>query len=68
MFMMVLPLYLTRKDLKQKLGWPYSPTHTTRLQDTRRNADPFPPARANVAALNKRHAVLSPQSCDGRSH
>ena len=26
MFTMMLPLYLTRKDLKQKLGWPYSPT------------------------------------------
>jgi hypothetical protein len=44
MFTMVLPLYLTRNDLKQKLGWHCSPTHTTRLQDARRNADPFPPA------------------------
>ncbi len=35
MFNMVLPLYLSWKDLKSKIGWPYSRTHTSRSSEAR---------------------------------
>jgi predicted DNA-binding transcriptional regulator AlpA len=39
MFHMVLPLYLSWRDLK-RLGWPYSRAHTWRMMDD--EEDPFP--------------------------
>jgi hypothetical protein len=60
MFTVVLPLYLTRKDLKLKLGWPYSPTHTFRLQDVKTNADPFPPALKAVKHRNSHPQWYAP--------
>lgn len=52
MFSTVLPLYLSWKDLKSKVGWPYSRTHTSRLSDPRKNADPFPRALKAVRDRN----------------
>ncbi|WP_347264458.1 hypothetical protein [Nitrobacter sp.] len=38
-----LPLYLSWKQLKQLLGWPYSRAHTWRMMfDPRYSGDPFP--------------------------
>ncbi|YBW37908.1 hypothetical protein ACMYR2_0399 [Nitrobacter sp. TKz-YC01] len=38
-----LPLYLSWKQLKQLLGWPYSRAHTRRMMfDQRYSSDPFP--------------------------
>jgi hypothetical protein len=56
----VLPFYLTRKDLKQKLGWTYSPTHTSRLSDPRKNTDPFPPALKAVKHRNSHPQWYTP--------
>ena len=60
MFIVVLPLYLTRKDLKLKLGWPYRPTHARRLQDVKTNADPFPPALKAVKHRNSHPQWYAP--------
>jgi hypothetical protein len=60
MFTVVLPLYSTRRDLKLKLGWAYSATHTTRLGDSKKYADPFPPALKAVKHRNSHPQWYTP--------
>lgn len=60
MFNVVLPLYLTRKDLKSKLGWPYSSTQTYRYMDVKTNADPFPTAFKAVRHRNSHPMWYAP--------
>ena len=43
MFTILLPLYLTREDLKQSLDG-LTARRTLHVYDARRSADPFPPA------------------------
>ena len=55
-----LPLYLTWKDLRQKLGWPYSRSHTSRLMDVEKNPDPFPTSHKAVKHRNSHPQWYTP--------
>lgn len=51
-----LPLYISWKQLKEKLGWPYSRAHTWRMMfDKEYNDDPFPP-RGKVGSGSHRNS------------
>jgi hypothetical protein len=77
-FKVVLPLYLSWRDLKMKVGWPYSRAHTSRLSDPAKTPDPFPPAgkighhrnshpmwyAPDVLAYFKRHGLPVPESLE----
>ncbi len=52
-----LPLYLSWSQLKRLVGWPYSRTHTERMEtDPQYANDPFP-RRGKVGAYRNAHPI-----------
>jgi len=59
-----LPLYLSWKDLRQKLGWCYSRSHTSRMMDRKNNSDPFPQCFKHAEHRNSHPQWYTPQVLD----
>jgi hypothetical protein len=51
-----LPLYISWRKLKDVLGWPYSRSHTQRLEDPEYTHDTFP-QRGGIGTHRNNHPI-----------